>query len=105
MHEFRCYDNSAERETSASACTRSMPGSISCGFAVDLLYNKLWDSAECCGFFCTSFEFRLVVDLLWILLYNSSTKWRLALCAAYASRGKYHSAEKTRRGTDTSWKQ
>jgi len=26
VHGFRCYDNSAEREMSASACTRSMPG-------------------------------------------------------------------------------
>jgi len=26
VHRFRCYDNSAEREMSASACTRSMPG-------------------------------------------------------------------------------
>jgi len=25
-HGFRCYDNSAEREMSASACTRSVPG-------------------------------------------------------------------------------
>jgi len=26
VHGFRCYDNSAEREMSASACTRCMPG-------------------------------------------------------------------------------
>ena len=26
VHGFRCYDNSAEREMSASACTCSMPG-------------------------------------------------------------------------------
>jgi len=26
VHGFRCYDNSTEREMSASACTRSMPG-------------------------------------------------------------------------------
>ena len=26
VHGFRCYDNSAEREMLASACTRSMPG-------------------------------------------------------------------------------
>ena len=26
VHGFRCYDNSAKREMSASACTRSMPG-------------------------------------------------------------------------------
>jgi len=26
VHEFRCYNNSAESEMSASACTRSMPG-------------------------------------------------------------------------------
>ena len=25
VHGFRCYDNSAEREMSASACTRSVP--------------------------------------------------------------------------------
>jgi len=25
VHGFRCYDNSAEREMPASACTRSMP--------------------------------------------------------------------------------
>jgi len=29
VHGFRCYDNIAEREMSASACTRSMPGSYS----------------------------------------------------------------------------
>jgi len=49
VHGFRCYDNiyvcklialyaanaySAEREMSASACTRSMPVSITCGFVV-----------------------------------------------------------------------
>jgi len=28
VHGFRCYDNSAEREMSASACTRSMPGFV-----------------------------------------------------------------------------
>ena len=30
VHRFRCYENSAEREVSASACklTRSMPGSF-----------------------------------------------------------------------------
>ena len=26
MHGFRCYDDSAEHERSASACTRSVPG-------------------------------------------------------------------------------
>jgi len=26
VHGFRCYDNSAERKMSASACTRSVPG-------------------------------------------------------------------------------
>jgi len=26
VHGFRCYDNSAERQMSASACTRSIPG-------------------------------------------------------------------------------
>jgi len=26
VHGFCCYDNSAERKMSASACTRSMPG-------------------------------------------------------------------------------
>jgi len=26
VHGFRCYDNSAEREISASYCTRCMPG-------------------------------------------------------------------------------
>ena len=28
VHGFRCDDNSAEREMSASACTRSMPGAV-----------------------------------------------------------------------------
>jgi len=68
VQEFRCYDNSAEREMSANACTRSMPGSISCGFAVDLLYNKLWDFVIIVAEFL--YNFRLVVHLLWILLYN-----------------------------------
>jgi len=26
VHGFRCYDNTREREMSASACTRFMPG-------------------------------------------------------------------------------
>jgi len=28
VHGFRCYDNSAEREMSSSASTRTMPGGI-----------------------------------------------------------------------------
>ena len=35
VHGFRCYDNSAEREMSANACTRCMPGlNLSLLFAV-----------------------------------------------------------------------
>ena len=36
VHGFRCYDNSAEREMSASACTRSMPW-----FNIVIVYKKL----------------------------------------------------------------
>ena len=31
VHGFRCYDNSAERDMSASACSRSMSGAIVLG--------------------------------------------------------------------------
>jgi len=40
VHGFRCYDNSAEREMSASACSCYMPGRR---YVVDLLYNKLYN--------------------------------------------------------------
>jgi len=33
VHGFRCYDNSTEREMSASASTRSMPGFTSAAVA------------------------------------------------------------------------
>ena len=42
VHEFRCYDkHSAEREMSASACTRSMPVFLYCG----------WHLANNCTFY------------------------------------------------------
>ena len=45
MHGFRCYDNSAEREMSVSACTCCMPGSV-CRHSPELVKNLWMDFRE-----------------------------------------------------------
>jgi len=47
VHGFRCYDNRAEREMSASACTRSMPGCY-CG---RLLHKTVTVRNSCCSLY------------------------------------------------------
>jgi len=44
LHGFRCYDNSAEREMPASACSRSVPACLTLGLGIHCSMKFL---AEC----------------------------------------------------------
>jgi len=72
VHGFRCYDNSAEREMSASACTRSIPGirfslkmeNEKCNTKVKVDLNQ-WNS---CHRAINDSKYNVTVDLLQFLI-------------------------------------
>ena len=82
VHRFRCYDNSAEREIPASACTRSMPGST-CG-CTWVAGKTMWSLVNTChawaAWWVTQHTalYKIVcrVDLLCFLLRNEYNWWK-----------------------------
>jgi len=57
VQRFRCYDNSAESEMPASACTRSMPGLGLLLGVIFVCFMPILISSFVVCFYCVRFSF------------------------------------------------